>query len=135
MGNEANKSEKTKLKEPIEDKRILFPGYSNKLSKLIINNQNNKINTDKTIDKEDIIISKVIEATLNKDESNNYIYLDEYVAFLSSNLSPKKFRIKNLEYIIEYMYRDMKNPLDYLFECFHRSIEMIEIKPIYEFDD
>ena len=135
MGNEANKSEKTKLKEPIEDKRILFPGYSNKLSKLIINNQNNKINTDKTIDKEDIIISKVIEATLNKDESNNYIYLDEYVAFLSSNLSPKKFRIKNLEYIIEYMYRDMNNPLDYLFECFHRSIEMIEIKPIYEFDD
>ena len=132
MGNEANKSEKGKIKEPIEDKRIIFPGYSTKLSKHVFISQNNK---DKLLDKEDLIISKVIEATLNKDDKSNFIYLDEYVAYLSSNSSPKKFRIKNLEYIIEYMYRDMKNPLDYLFQCFHRSIEMIEIKPSYQYDD
>ena len=132
MGNEINKSEN---KIPIEDKHLIFPGYSNKLSKFNNNNQNNKTNTNKILDKEDIAISNIIEATLSKEVKNNFIYLEEYAAYLTSNLSPKKFRIKNLEYIIEYMIKDMKNPLDYLFDCFHRSIEMIEIKSRNDYDD
>ena len=132
MGNEINKSEN---KVPIEDKHLIFPGYSNKLTKFNNNIQNNKTNTNKILDKEDMAISNIIEATLSKEVNKNFVYLEEYAAYLASNLNPKKFRIKNLEYIIEYMMKDMKNPLDYLFDCFHRSIEMIEIKSRNEYDD
>jgi hypothetical protein len=95
----------------------------------------NKSDTVQIFDKEDVTISQIIEAKLNKDGNKDYIYLEEYATYLSSQLKPKKFRVKNFEDITEFAMKDKKNPLDYLFECYHRSIELIEIKPKQEYDD
>ena len=128
MGNELNKS---KIKSVVEDEHIIFPGYSKTLSKQNIN----KISSIENIeDKEDKLISQIFQITLDKN-NNNYTYLEEYVLYLQSNNIPLKFKINNLEEMVEYITKDLENPLDYLFDCYHCSIEIIEIKSRNEYDD
>ena len=128
MGNELNKS---KIKSVVEDEHIIFPGYSKSLSKQNIN----KISSIENIeDKEDKLISQIFQITLDKN-NNNYTYLEEYVLYLQSNNIPLKFKIKNLEEMVEYITKDLENPLDYLFDCYHSSIEIIEINSRNEYDD
>jgi len=131
MGNQIKKIEK---KVSIENNHLIFPGYSNK-SSLRNSMELNKSDTVQIFDKEDVTISQIIEAKLNKDGNKDYFYLEEYATYLSSQLKPKKFRVKNFEDITEFAMKDKKNPLDYLFECYHRCIELIEIKPKQEYDD
>ena len=127
MGNEFNKK---KYFKTIEDEHLIFQGFSNKL-----NEQNKEQNIIIIEDKEDALISNIFEVTLNKEDKRKYLFLKEYYEFLSSQNNPTKFFIKNLEYIIEYLMKDYKNPLNYLFICYHRSIEMIEINPAQDYDN
>ena len=137
MGNQINELQKN---INIEDKHFFFPGYSTKLSNINTNTntnlKNNQIQTDKILDKEDITISKIVEAKLNKDDiNNNFLFLEDYAIYLTSNLKPKRFRIKDFEDITEFVMKYRKNPLEYLLECYHRSIDIIEIKSRQEYDD
>ena len=127
MGNELNKESKS----VVEDEHIIFPGFSTNLSEL--NSYQNNINIIQ--DKENTTISNIFMATLNKDKNNNYTFLEEYLSYLLSNNKPTTFTIKNLEEMIEFITKDTENPLDYLFECYHRSIDIIEIKSRNDFDD
>ena len=127
MGIEFNKKKNFKT---IEDEHLIFQGFSKKLNDQI-QNQNIIIIEDK----EDILISNIFEITLNKEDKRKYLFLEEYQEFLLSQNNPIKFRLKNLEYIIEYLMKDYKNPLDYLFICYHRSIEMIELNPSQQYDN
>ena len=134
MGNQINSNTQTNIN--IEDKHFIFPGYSNKLPNINTDIQNNKIQTDKILDLEDITISKVVEAKLNKtDTNNNFLFLEDYIQYLTQNLKPKKFRIKDFEEITEFVMKYSSNPLEYLLECYHRSIDIIEIKSRQDFDD
>ena len=133
MGNQINN--KSQINETIEDKHLIFLGYSNKLSELNNNDENYKIQINILLDKEDTTISKVVEATLNKNDKSNYFYLEDYVNYLQSNSNPIKFRIKNFEEITEFVMKNYNNPLEYLLKCYHRSIELIEIKSRDEYDD
>ena len=133
MGNQINN--KSQINETIEDKHLIFSGYSNKLSELNNNDENYKIQINILLDKEDTTISKVVEATLNKNDKSNYFYLEDYVNYLQSNSNPIKFRIKNFEEITEFVMKNYNNPLEYLLKCYHRSIELIEIKSRDEYDD
>ena len=129
MGNEINKK---KSFNPIDNEHLIFKGYSNKLQ---IQNKNLEQNIVIIEDKEDVLISNIFRITLDKEDKRKYIFLDEYYDFLLSQNNPTKFRIDNLEYIIEYLMKDYKNPLNYLFECYHRSIEMIELNPYHHYDN
>ena len=134
MGNQINSNTQTNIN--IEDKHFIFPGYSNKLPNINTDIQNNKIQIDKILDLEDITISKVVEAKLNKtDTNNNFLFLEDYIQYLTQNLKPKKFRIKDFEEITEFVMKYSPNPLEYLLECYHRSIDIIEIKSRQDFDD
>ena len=133
MGNQINSNTQTNIN--IEDKHFIFPGYSNKLPNINTDIQNNKIQTDKILDLEDITISKVVEAKLNKTDTNNFLFLEDYIQYLTQNLKPKKFRIKDFEEITEFVMKYSSNPLEYLLECYHRSIDIIEIKSRQDFDD
>ena len=116
----------------IEDEHLIFKDFSTKLCK---DKKNIEQNTIIIEDKEDVLISNIFRITLNKNNKNKYVFLEEYYKFLLSQNNPTKFRIKNLEYIIEYLMNNYKNPLNYLFECYHRSIEMIEINPSQYYDN
>ena len=129
MGNELNKK---KNFNPIENEHLIFKGFSNKLP---LQNKNLEQNIVIIEDKEDVLISNIFKITLYEKDKRKYIFLNEYYDFLLSQNNPTKFRIDNLEYIIEYLMKDYKNPLNYLFECFHRSIEMIEINPSHKYDN
>ena len=128
MGNELNKSQ---LKSILEDDHIIFPGYSKKLSRQISYKNNRNIIQDE----ENITISKIFEVKLNQNDNNNYIFLEEYFSYLLSNKRPIKFSIKNLEEIIEFIIKYIQNPIDYLLECYHRSIDIIEINSRKNFND
>ena len=130
MGNDIKQSQ---IKTTIEDNHLIFPGYSNKLSNISDNNSTIEI-IDKE-DKEDITISQIIEAKLNKDGNKNYFYLEDYVIYLSSQSKPNKFTIKDFEDITEFIMKYKQKPLDFLLECYHRSIDLIEIKSRNEYDD
>ena len=130
MGNEINKSE---INSSIEDEHIIFPGYSNNLSKPDENNQNPNPNK-KVIDKEHITISKIFKATLDEEQADKFTFLDEHLGILLSLGKDPKFRISDLDEIIRYLTKDKSNPLDYLFDTYHRSITMIEIKFRKEYD-
>ena len=129
MGNELNKNKNFKV---IEDEHLIFKGFSTDLSKEKKNIEQNTIIIE---DKEDTLISNIFRISLNKDDKRKYLFLGEYYEFLLSQNNPIKFRIKNLEYIIEYLMKDYRNPLNYLFECYHRSIEMIELNPAHLYDN
>ena len=116
----------------IEDEHLIFKDFSTKLCK---DKKNIEQNTIIIEDKEDVLISNIFRITLDKNNKNKYLFLEEYYKFLLSQNNPTKFRIKNLEYIIEYLMNNYKNPLNYLFECYHRSIEMIEINPSQYYDN
>ena len=130
MGNEINKSD---IDSTIEDERIIFPGFSNNLSPPDENNQNQNQNK-KVIDKEHITISKVFKATLDEEQADKFTFLEEHLAILLSLGKDQKFRMINLDEIIRYLIKDKSNPLDYLFDTYHRSITMIEIKFRKEYD-
>ena len=130
MGNEINKTE---IDSTVEDEHIFFPGFSSNLSKSNENQQNQNQNK-KVIDKEHITISKVFKATLDEEQSDKFTFLEEYLAILLSLSKEPKFRIKDLDEIIRYLIKDKSNPLDYLFDTYHRSITMIEIKFKKEYD-
>ena len=130
MGNEINKTE---IDSSVEDEHIFFPGFSSNLSKSDENQQNQNQNK-KVIDKEHITISKVFKATLDEEQSDKFTFLEEYLAILLSLNKEPKFRIKDLDEIIRYLTKDKSNPLDYLFDTYHRSITMIEIKFKKEYD-
>ena len=130
MGNEINKTE---IDSSIEDEHIFFPGFSNNLSKSDESQQNQNPNK-KVIDKEHITISKVFKTTLDEEQSDKFTFLEEYLAILLSLNKEPKFRIKDLDEIIRYLIKDKSNPLDYLFDTYHRSITMIEIKFKKEYD-
>lgn len=130
MGNEINKTE---IDSTVEDEHIFFPGFSSNLSKSDENQQNQNQNK-KVIDKEHITISKVFKATLDEEQSDKFTFLEEYLAILLSLSKEPKFRIKDLDVIIRYLIKDKSNPLDYLFDTYHRSITMIEIKFKKEYD-
>ena len=130
MGNEINKSD---IDSTIEDERIIFPGFSNNLSPSDENNQNQNQNK-KVIDKEHITISKVFKATLDEEQADKFTFLEEHLAILLSLGKDPKFRMINLDEIIRYLIKDKSNPLDYLFDTYHRSITMIEIKFRKEYD-
>ena len=129
MGNTSNKKNNF---NPIENEHLIFKGFSNKLP---LQNKNLEQNIVIIEDKEDVLISNIFKITLYEKDKRKYIFLNEYYDFLLSQNNPTKFRIDNLEYIIEYLMKDYKNPLNYLFECFHRSIEMIEINPSHKYDN
>ena len=129
MGNELNKKKGFKV---IEDEHLIFKGFSIDLSKEKKNIEQNTIIIE---DKEDTLISNIFRISLNKDDKRKYLFLGEYYEFLLSQNNPIKFRIKNLEYIIEYLMKDYRNPLNYLFECYHRSIEMIELNPAHLYNN
>ena len=129
MGNVSNKKNNF---NPIENEHLIFKGFSNKLP---LQNKNLEQNIVIIEDKEDVLISNIFKITLYEKDKRKYIFLNEYYDFLLSQNNPTKFRIDNLEYIIEYLMKDYKNPLNYLFECFHRSIEMIEINPSHKYDN
>ena len=131
MGNEINQSQ---IDSSIEDEHIIFPGYSTNLSKPEENNDNPSPNK-KVIDKEHITISKVFKATLEEEQSDKFTFLEEHLGILLSLGKEPKFRINNLDEIIRYLITDKSNPLDYLFDTYHRSITMIEIKFRKEYDD
>jgi hypothetical protein len=130
MGNEINKYE---FGSTIEDEHIIFPGFSNNLSKPDDNQPNPNANK-KVIDKEHITISKVFKATLDEEQSDKFTFLEEHLGILLSLNKEPKFRIANLDEIIRYLLADKSNPLDYLFDTYHRSITMIEIKFRKEYD-
>ena len=129
MGNELSTKKRFQV---IEEEHLIFEGFSNKLS-----THNNNIEQNMIIieDKEDVLISNIFHITLDSSDKRKYLYLKEYNEYLLSQNDDIKFRIKNLEYIIEYLMKDYRNPLNYLFECFHRSIEMIELNPSHKYDD
>ena len=124
MGNEINQSQ---IDSSIEDEHIVFPGYSNNLSQPQENKDNQSPNK-KIIDKEHVTISKVFKATLEEEQSDKFTFLEEHLGILLSLGKDPKFRINNLDEIIRYLITDKSNPLDYLFDTYHRSITMIEIK-------
>ena len=130
MGNEINKYEFGSM---IEDEHIIFPGFSSNLSKSDDNQQNPNPNK-KVIDKEHITISKIFKATLDDEQSDKFTFLEEHLGILLSLNKEPKFRISNLDEIIRYLIADKPNPLDYLFDTYHRSITMIEIKFRKEYD-
>ena len=131
MGNEINQSQ---IDSSIEDEHIVFPGYSNNLSQPQENKDNQSPNK-KIIDKEHITISKVFKATLEEEQSDKFTFLEEHLGILLSLGKDPKFRINNLDEIIRYLITDKPNPLDYLFDTYHRSITMIEIKFRNEYDN
>ena len=131
MGNEINQSQ---IDSSIEDEHIIFPGYSNTLSKPEEKEDNPSPNK-KIIDKEHITISKVFKATLEEEQSDKFTFLEEHLGILLSLGKDPKFRINNLDEIIRYLITDKSNPLDYLFDTYHRSITMIEIKFRKEYDN
>ena len=130
MGSEINKYE---IDSSIEDEHIIFPGFSNNLSKQDEGQQNQNPNK-KVIDKEHITISKVFKATLDEEQKDKFTFLEEHVAILLSLNKEPKLRINDLDEIIRYLITDKSNPLDYLFDTYHRSITMIEIKFRKEYD-
>ena len=131
MGNEINQSQ---IDSSIEDEHIVFPGYSNNLSQPQENKDNQSPNK-KIIDKEHVTISKVFKATLEEEQSDKFTFLEEHLGILLSLGKDPKFRINNLDEIIRYLITDKTNPLDYLFDTYHRSITMIEIKFRNEYDN
>ena len=131
MGNEINESQ---IDSSIEDEHLIFPGYSTNLSNTDVNT-NNQNENKKIIDKEHITISKVFKATLDEEQSDKFTFLDEHLGVLLSLGKEPKFRINNLDEIIGYLISDKSNPLDYLFDTYHRSIVMIEIKFRKEYDN
>ena len=131
MGNEINQSQ---IDSSIEDEHIVFPGYSNNLSQPQENKDNQSPNK-KIIDKEHVTISKVFKATLEEEQSDKFTFLEEHLGILLSLGKDPKFRINNLDEIIRYLITDKPNPLDYLFDTYHRSITMIEIKFRNEYDN
>ena len=104
--------------------RIVFPKYT------AIDNIEPPIKPQdpkkQIIDKEHITISKIFKISL--EESDKFLYLEFYLAQLLSLNSEPKFRIKNLDdIIISLLSTERKETiLDYLFDTFHRAIEMIE---------
>ena len=131
MGNEINQSQ---IDSSIEDERIIFPGYSSDFSK-----QDEKSNDDpnpekKVIDKEHTTLSKIFRVTLDEEQSEKFTFLEEHLGILLSLGKDPKFRISDLDEIIRYAITDKSNPLDYLFQTYHRSIIMIEIKFRKEYD-
>ena len=132
MGNE-NEINKNVSDTTIEDDHIIFQGYSNNLSNPEENQKNQNANK-KVIDKEHITISKVFKATLDDEQSDKFTFLEEHLGILLSLNRDPKFRISDLDEIIRYLIKDKSNPLDYLFDTYHRSITMIEIKFRKEFD-
>ena len=130
MGNEFDTNDSY---SSIEDNHIIFPGYSNNLSSPE-ENQPNQNQNKKVIDKEHITISKIFKATLDEEQSGKFTFLEEHLAILLSLNKEPKFRINNLDEIIRYLIKDKSNPLDYLFDTYHRSITMIEIKFRKEYD-
>ena len=131
MGNEINQSQ---IDSSIEDEHIIFPGYSSNLSQPQENKDNQSPNK-KVIDKEHVTISKIFKATLEEEQSDKFTFLEEHLGILLSLGKEPKFRINNLDEIIRYLIADKPNPLDYLFQTYHRSITMIEIKFRNEYDN
>ena len=132
MGNEINQNE-YEYGSTIEDERIIFPGFSNDLSQPDDNQQNQ--NPNKTvIDKEHITISKIFKITLDEEQKDKFTYLEEHLGILLSLNKEPKFRISDLDEIMRYLIMDKPNPLDFLFDIYHRSITMIEIKFRKEYD-
>ena len=130
MGSELNLN---KNYNPIEEEHLIFKGFSKQLRNKNTKDEENIIIIE---DKEDVLISNIFKITLNRNNNKNkYLYLNEYVDYLLSQGQQCKFRIKNLEYIIEYLMNNYRNPLDYLFECFHRSIEFIELNPSHKYEN
>ena len=131
MGNEINQSQ---IDSSVEDEHIIFPGYSNNLSQVDEKANDNSPNK-KVVDKEHITISKVFKVTLDEEQSNKFTFLEEHLGILLSLGKEPKFRMNDLDEIIRYTITGKANPLDYLFETYHRSITMIEIKFRKEYDN
>ena len=131
MGNEINKNE---VESSIEDQHIIFPGYSKTLSNPEENNKDNPNANKKVIDKEHVTISKIFKITLDEEQSDKFTFLEEHLGILLSLGKETKFRLVNLDEILGYLIKDKSNPLDYLFDTYHRSITMIEIKFRKEYD-
>ena len=130
MGNEINQSQ---IDSSVEDEHIIFPGYSTNLSQQDEKSNDNSPNK-KVVDKEHITISKVFKVTLDEEQSNKFTFLEEHLGILLSLGKEPKFRMNDLDEIIRYTISDKSNPLDYLFDIYHRSITMIEIKFRKEYD-
>ena len=131
MGNEINQSQ---IDSSVEDEHIIFPGYSNNLSQVDEKANDNSPNK-KVVDKEHITISKVFKVTLDEEQSNKFTFLEEHLGILLSLGKEPKFRMNDLDEIIRYTITGKANPLDYLFDTYHRSITMIEIKFRKEYDN
>ena len=132
MGNEINQSQ---IDSSIEDERIIFPGYSTNLSEQDENANDNASPNKKIIDKEDVTISKIFKVTLDEEKSDRFTFLEEHLGILLSLGKEPKFRMSDLDEIVRYIINDKPNPLEYLFDTYHRSITMIEIKFRKEYDN
>ena len=127
-----NQNENEKLGDINKKERVFFSNYSNELENNNISSNINKIN--KQIDKEHITISKIFKITLDEKEKDKFTYLELYLAQLISTDKEPKFRMDNLDDIILNLLNLKENILQYLFEIYHRSIEMIEKRFRNEYD-
>ena len=120
-----NQNENGKIEDINKKERVFFPNYSNVLE----NNNNNSGNSNKNqkqIDKEHVTISKIFKITLDEKEKDKFTFLKLYSAQLMSMNKECKFRINDLDEIILGLFNLKDNILEYLFDIYHRSIEMIE---------
>lgn len=106
---------------------IPFAGYLDNSS------QPKPVQTKPIIDKEHVTLSKIFKISL--EESDKFLYLELYLAQLLSLGKDPKFRLDNLDDIIISVIQSntITNVLEYLFDTYHRSIEMIEKRFKHEY--
>ena len=129
-----NQNENSKIEDINKKERVFFPNYSNVLE----NNNNNSGNSNKNqkqIDKEHVTISKIFKITLDEKEKDKFTFLKLYSTQLMSMNKECKFRINDLDEIILGLFNLKDNILEYLFDIYHRSIEMIEKRFRNEYDE
>ena len=129
-----NQNEFGKIGDINKKERVFFPNYSNSLE----NDNNNPSNSNKNpkqIDKEHVTISKIFKITLDEKEKDKFTFLELYLAQLMSMNKECKFRINDLDEIILGLFPLKENILEYLFDIYHRSIEMIEKRFRNEYDE
>ena len=128
-----NQNDFGKMGDINKNERVIFPNYSSDIE----DNNNKSSNANKNakqIDKEHVTISKIFKITLDEKEKDKFTYLSSYITQLKSMKKEIKFRINELDDIILILFNMKENILEFLFEIYHRSIEMIEKRFRNEYD-
>ena len=128
-----NQNDFGKMSDINKKERVFFPNYSSDIE----DNNNKSSNANKNakqIDKEHVTISKIFKITLDEKEKDKFTCLSSYITQLKSMKKEIKFRINELDDIILNLFNMKENILEFLFEIYHRSIEMIEKRFRSEYD-